>query len=353
MTADAVRLDDTFVAPYAPNWVHGLVSRIERIPGPDWVVYAAAAAVLVVMIHGQAWALGTAPVGTFDLANTYYGILPVTLLWTAGYLERVAGSAFDAFRPALRVSAAELARLRWELVVVPAVPSLVITLATLALTAASYAADPVSSNVLGLPLPLLGIRLLVESFNGSIILLLLYQLLRQMRQVSRTLGRSAVVDVFQPGPLHAFSRLTSRTGIAIVLLVVSSLVVVPLPTDSQLFLVVWAPYLFIPPIIAVIAFVQPLYGMHGRLVDEEERLQGEAEERLKGLLAEINRDVDARDLTRADGLSKTLAIVLQQREVLARLPTWPWSTGTLRTFVTAILLPLGLFLVQRLLTQLV
>ena len=134
---------------------------------------------------------------------------------------------------------------------------------------------------------------------------------------------------------------------------VSSLLVVPIPTDSQVFLVIWAPYLFLPPIVAIIAFVQPLYGMHGRLVAEKERLRGEAEERLKGLLAEINRDVDARDMSRADGHSKTLGILLQQRDVIAKLPTWPWSTGTLRAFVTAILLPLGLFLVQRFLVQLV
>jgi len=53
------------------------------------------------------------------------------------------------------------------------------------------------------------------------------------------------------------------------------------------------------------------------------------------------------DLTRADGLNKTLGSLLQQRDVLAKLPTWPWSPGTLRGFVTVILLPIILFLVQR------
>ncbi len=52
------------------------------------------------------------------------------------------------------------------------------------------------------------------------------------------------------------------------------------------------------------------------------------------------------------GLNKALGTMLQQRDVVARLPTWPWSAGTLRAFVTAILLPLGLFIVQRVLSQL-
>lgn len=71
------------------------------------------------------------------------------------------------------------------------------------------------------------------------------------------------------------------------------------------------------------------------------------------MLREVNRDADARELARADGLNKTLATMLQQRDVLAKLPTWPWSTATLRTFVTAIFLPIALFLIQRLLSQFV
>ncbi len=87
--------------------------------------------------------------------------------------------------------------------------------------------------------------------------------------------------------------------------------------------------------------------MHARLVEEKERLQFVAEERLKAILAELARDVDAVDLARADGLNKTLGSLLQQRELLAKLPTWPWSPGTLRGFVTVILLPIVLFVAQR------
>jgi len=61
--------------------------------------------------------------------------------------------------------------------------------------------------------------------------------------------------------------------------------------------------------------------------------------------------VDAVDLARGDALNKTLGSLLQQREVLAKLPTWPWSSGTVRGFVSVILLPLVLFMVQRFLGQ--
>jgi hypothetical protein len=44
---------------------------------------------------------------------------------------------------------------------------------------------------------------------------------------------------------------------------------------------------------------------------------------------------------------------MRQREIVAKLSTWPWSAGTARGFASAILLPLGLYLVQQLLSQLV
>lgn len=344
----------SFVRPYPPSWLHGLLDRLDRLPGPVWLTYTVIAVLMVLAVHTQPWARGTQPVGVFDLPNVYWGLLPVALLWSAGYLDRVAGSAFDAFRPALSLPDADAARLRYELTVVPRDPSIAIAVVTAVLTVGSYALDPVATGVAGVPGPVLAGRLALESFNGAILFVLIYQLLRQMRQVSRTLARSAAVDLFKPGPLYAFSKLTSRTGIVLVLLVASSSVIAP-PTvafDSQSFLLLWAPYLFLPSAIAVIAFVVPLYGMHGRLVAEKERLQDDAEARLQRVLTETNQAVDGRDFARIDGLNKALASLLQEREILAKLPTWPWSTGTFRGFVSAILLPLGLFLVQQALGRL-
>ena len=78
----------------------------------------------------------------------------------------------------------------------------------------------------------------------------------------------------------------------------------------------------------------------------------EADERLKAVLVDLASDVDRKEFCRADAVNKTLASLVQQREILARLSTWPWSTTTLRAFVSAIMLPLVLFAIQRALGQL-
>jgi len=98
--------------------------------------------------------------------------------------------------------------------------------------------------------------------------------------------------------------------------------------------------------------VVPLTGVHAALVEQKERLLDAAQARLQAALAGMARDVDAGDLSRADAWSKTLANLQVEGAIIAKLPTWPWSMGTLRSFVSAILLPMTLFLFQQALSRL-
>ena len=106
------------------------------------------------------------------------------------------------------------------------------------------------------------------------------------------------------------------------------------------------------PLFAVVIFAGPLLGMHRRLAAARAELQGAADDRLQVIIAALHADIDAMDLGRADGLQKALGSLLQEREILARLPTWPWSAGTIRGFASALFLPIALFLIQRFLGQL-
>ena len=332
--------------PYPPGWLHLLLRWIDALPGPSWILYVAVGVIQSLIFHLQPWTLGRSSFGTLDATNVYWGVILSMELWIVAYLARVATTSLDASRPALSLSDAQVRTLRYELTVDPATWSAAALVVSAGLTLLQFLVDPIGSNLVGLAAPLVVAAFLGQFVNVAILLVLLTQLVRQMRLIRKTLERSAIVDPFLSGPLSAFSRLTSRTGIAIVVLVTSGYFVVPPSPDLATFLITSAPYTVIPPLVAMIAFVMPLSGLHGRLEAEKDRLQAEVDARLKGLLAELNRDVDARDFRRADELNKTLASILQQREVIAKLPTWPWSSGTLRAIVTAILLPIFLFVVQ-------
>ena len=337
--------------PYPPGWLQQLLRGIDGLPGPAWAWYAILGLAASLIYHLEFWTVGRSEFGRLDAENLYWGVLPFVGLWIVALLEGVASASVDASRPALRLTAGEFEQLRYELMVAPALPSAIALVGALALTAVSYVVDPEGSYIVGVPGPVVVAALLVQSLTVGILFVVLLQLLRQMRLIRTTLDRSAIVDPFLPGPLSGFSRLTSRVGIAIVVILATGFVFSPVPAETVAFLVRSVPYVVVTPLIALIAFVVPLYGLHTRLAAEKERLQGEAEERLKTVLAALNADVDRGDLARADGLNKQLASMVQQREVLARLPTWPWSTGTLRAVLSATLLPIVLFVIQGVLSQ--
>ena len=337
--------------PYAPSWLHAVVAFIERLPGPRWIPYAAVWVAATILWHAQVWSTGQVPVGGFDRVSAYWGFLGPALLWSARYVERVAAASFDAFRPALTLPADESARLRYALIVVPARPALVITILAAALTAADIAFSG-NASYIGLPLPMLVLSFLMQSIYVSVMFQLVYRLIRQMGLVRRTLAISVAIDIFRPGHLNAFAALTSRPGAVLTLLVASSIVIVPLPSDLGGYLLGWAPYTVVPPLIAAIAFVVPLTGVHAALVEQKERLQDAAQVRVQAALSGMAREVDAGDLSRADAWSKTLGNLEAERTILAKLPTWPWLTSTLRGFVSAILLSMALFLVQQALSRL-
>jgi hypothetical protein len=337
--------------PYSASWLHAVVRAVDRLPGPTWLAYLAILVVALLFWHLIAWSRGVAGWGALDATHTFWGFLAPALIGIAAYVEKSAAGAFEAFRPGLTLGPAEASSLRHSLVVIPAEPALALTAVAAAVTVVDMVVNAETPNYSGLNVATAVATFAGQAFYIAILLQLLYRTVRQARLVSRTLDRHVVIDIFRPGPLHAFASLTARPGAALTLVSAASLPFVPFGTTTEE-IVAALPYVTVPPAVAVLAFVIPLTGAHGRLVEQKEQLKAEADERLRGLLEKINRGIDREDVSRADGLNKMLASLLAQRDVLARLPTWPWSLGTLRGFISAILLPLTLFVLQQVLSRL-
>lgn len=349
--AIAARAASDPARPYAASWLDRLYDWLVSLPGPTWLAYVVLIAASVVLANSANWLSGLRPLGELDPTPVFWGTATIGLLAASHRLKIIAAEAFDTFRPALGTGIADPDRARYELTVMPARPILLLTLFSLVLTPAYYAADPVASQVVGLtPIGLVP-RAISEIVLSAILLGILFQAIRQMRIVSRLHAAADHVDPFRPAPLYAFSRLTSAAGIVLIGFNTMGALANPAIFESANAFTLYVPWLGVFTLVAVAVFVVPLLGMHRRLVGEKERHQVEADERLKSILGELNRDVDALDLARADALQKTMASLLQQRDVLARLPTWPWSGGTIRAFGSALLLPITVFLLQRLLLE--
>jgi hypothetical protein len=354
MTVGALEGEPPVVAYPAPSrsMVDRLVTFVDRLPGPAFLWFGALSIALVVIAHAWVWAAGGRRVGELEIEVIPPALIMGYFLWLVHLLNRVASLAFDSFRPALGGTAAEQEHYRSQLTSIPDRIAIVAVVVVVFVLNLAYFG---TIRPLRPPLPVT-----VEIASGILYVLAAASLglfvifdIRQLRLVSRLSALAANVDIFKPGPVTALSRLTATPAIGILAFVaVYALTTsITVPTTEQAALPAFIAEEVALILLAVASFVLPLRVMHGRLVDEKNDLLGEAQDRLKATLTRLHDAVAANDLSNADQLNKTLSSVLAERDVLAKLPTWPWSTATFRGVASAVLLPVVIFVITRLIDQ--
>jgi hypothetical protein len=339
------------VPPYARSWVNVFTAWMERLPGPTWLAYAAAIAlselVSVLATQSEATTAGS-PLG----AVLYYGALPFAALALIHSLDRTAIRAVEVLRPDLAMDDAEVSLARHQLTIAPARPALLIAVFAFVITPLGFLSDPVGAGIVGYSPVALAFRWFWESLIAAIFLILIYHTVRQLRLIARIHERVNRIDVFDQARLYAMSKVTSGTAIGLVVLLVPSLFLLPQSAGVSYVAITIAWYA-IAVAAAAASFFLPLRGMHDRLVAEKRRLQAEIGRRISTTLASIQNAVDADDTTGIESANKALSVLVASRDVVNRVPTWPWSGGALTGFASAIVLPIVIFLVQRVLAQVV
>jgi len=336
------------------GWIDRLIGLPDRLPGPGALWLAALFLAIVLIGHLPGWLAGESPIGNIEPYVLLPAIIFVYFLGLCRVMARVGRSAFGEFRPALGPESADHDGLGRELTRIPdRQAAAAIGVAVLISLAASMSADafddanalPPVGNATAWTLWFLAI--------AGLGLAVMYTV-RQLRWVSRLYAMATNVDLFDTGPVNAFSRLTATSAMGILLVALTFL----FGTDESLGAGEgsrWFPLASGSALIllAIASFLSPLRGMHRRLLTEKRRLLSESTARLRQTLALIHGTVDARDFAQADDLQKTLSSLLAERDVLGRLPTWPWSPGILRGFATAAVLPILLWVVIRVLERVV
>ena len=102
---------------------------------------------------------------------------------------------------------------------------------------------------------------------------------------------------------------------------------------------------------AIGAFILPLGGIHARLVAEKERVSKENDERLEAAYKRLHQRIDKNQLKDITVLRSSISALLELRHEIEKISTWPWEAGTLRTFLTALLVPMSVWIVQQVLLR--
>lgn len=174
---------------------------------------------------------------------------------------------------------------------------------------------------------------------GSVIY---YHTMRQLRLVSRTVEMVAQFDLFRLDPVYAFSVVTSRTGICWILLITMTLLVSPLEIGGAAEI----SLLVVQVVLSLAAFLLPLRAVNRRLAAEKQRRVAVLDQRVKATLERLHQRIDEDSLNEISKLNDVLNALSKESEILAKIPTWPWRPGIFASFVSVILLPILLFLIQ-------
>ncbi len=342
------------IKPYPPSWIDRLLRWMDRLPVSIPVVLAGLWIVPVTLVHIICWHEGIVPRWHLDtrilLVNTW---MPYCLGFVY-YIEHTAAEALVAFRPALDQDDAGFTRLRHEFTVMPMRGVLFGNIAGALLAFGSLRLFPETAQPF-MVTPLAAIVNMTLSMLGmAIAFVAIYLTFRQLRLIRRTYGQATKLDLFRANQLYAFSALTLRMGIGWLIIIYSGVIFYPALARN----IPWisGAALILAGITA--SFLTTLFDIHTRIHNIKTQHLEEIDHRLQTAFAALHHYIDATgegetEATPSLGpLREIIDALLVERGVIAKIPTWPWQPGTLASFLTAILLPLIVWIMQSILKRL-
>lgn len=329
--------------PYAPSWIDRLTGWIDKLPGSAWIYYIGLAALLLVLQASFIWAEGGFSIETFSIVHLYISIAIAAFFALTNFLDDRAEKAFEAMQNVLNVSDKKFAELEYRLT---NLPSGMTILASLITVGGIYTAELIGgqyrlAELEGLPVSATLIRV-IYYIGFWIMGTYFYHAIHQLRMVDEIYTKYTHVNLFRIKPLYAFSNLSAFTSGSIAVIVYGWMLVNP---DME----VNAPGIVINIIIfllVLVTFLWPQLGIHSLQVREKDRLIEEANQRFEKIMLEIHQSVDGGKLGRMAELNMAIMTLEIELNNLNKINTWPWQPETLRWLITALVLPLGLWLIQ-------
>lgn len=325
------------------NIVDRLMDFIDRLPGPYWLTYLILFILQSLLSHILSWIDGWIPPYTFNALNIIYPLWLWGPLAIMTYLDSVSLAAISSFKSLLNSSKEELQQLKIEFSTMPTrylvINSLFwffiyVVLNYFARQAffMEYGLGPLAivvSLIMGLPAFVIGSSIYYHS-------------IRQLRLIHQTVKKVDHFNLFNLEPVYAFSLVTAKTGIAWIIMLSLTLLFFPLQLATMLTLTMYA----VQVILAIAAFVLPVWIVHQRLEKEKRRLLAEVNQRVELTLKKLHSSLDEDKLEEVAQINELIIGFNAEREILNKIPTWPWRPGVFTGFISAIVLPILLFLMQ-------
>jgi hypothetical protein len=325
--------DESVSPPYRPSWVDGFTDLVARLPGPSWLYYPGMGLALFLLQAAILW--GEEADSASDLVSIgFITTMAFFFLALIHYLDHKADAVLADLRPVLTTSESEYARLRFQLTTLPAGPTLLSSLAGVAWivltnelrTTSSFdeLADYMYMVALGIFFPFV------------------YHMVHQLRVINLIYSRYTSINLFRLKPLQAFNGITAIRAVSLPAVCYAWLVLNPDEMNNPLTLGIVLPV----NALAFASFVWPVLGAHRLLVERKERMLYETSLRFQAAIVELHQRVDDGKLEGMGDLNMTMSSLQIEQGALEKISTWPWQPETVRLLITALALPLGLWIAQ-------
>jgi hypothetical protein len=312
---------------------------------PSWYLYVALWLVLVIVQVATLWLEGVYPIGTIFPAQLFIPAMIALFLGMIQFLDTWANAALTTLQPALTATEEECNQLRYRLTTMPAWPTILASLATVGVIALlgvlsgttessieALAASPIASNLL----------MLVYYVGWWVLGAFMYHTIHQLGVINRIYTAHTRVHLFAMSPLYAFSGVTALTAAILAFATYGWTALNPDNLSNPVSIAM----IFLITVLALAVFAWPLLGTRRLLSREKAQWLDQVSSRVETVFAEIHERVDARETKEAEDLAKLIAVLEKERDVLKGISTWPWQPETLRFLVTALLVPLLVWVIQ-------
>lgn len=330
--------------PYRPFWVYHFFAFIDRLPIPGWLLCLLIILVVGVATHLVAWRQGNLIYGQI---NSYLATLGLFIVYIPFFWAFLAERSHRTLLDFLQGSGKSQAQVQaiskdfnslpnWEVILLLA---LGILSGYFVYYTVSVPLMPISAQVLP------SLSLLAWLTNMGFAFPLLARSLRQIALIKR-LFNDLEMDIFNPQPIYAMSRYTSMISIILLFLLYG---ISPISFPALVFTPVGIPLQLLAVAPALSLFFIPLAEVNRTMRRAKERLLSELGKDLKEVQQRAHRSVASKKLANVSDLRNAVSMLKDEMDIVQKIRTLPWQTETLRNLLTPLLIPVFVYLVQRLL----
>lgn len=337
--------------PYRASWFNRYLDWVDRLPIPLWLYYILLYIAAVLLLHLSALISREASFGQISPELIVGGIWLVLESGTVHYLDKVGRAQMQKFRPLLE-SDEVFEDLDFRIQKMPARPVFIITALLGVAIFISTVLDPLSASPEGSS-PIIAaataIILFIEYITSPVYI---YHAFHQLGVVRKAYALSGQISLFNLGTLRSLSVVSARTGNALFLLFALNYVQnILLSGGLSVTAGIAVGSLFLS--IAILVFVLPLRDVHDRVQAKKEQALEENGKITEATIAEMQSRLAKTNLKESKEFNQALSGLFKVRDEIAKISPWPWQPETLRSFLSAILLPVLLILIQQIISRLI